>query len=367
MNQTISKPSFQKSETWGRVFLELKQEVHDKVGRLEPGRRQLITLKAIFFPLAYFGTYLIALLYGSSETVLYSCYFLLGIFLVLNFLNLIHEAVHQTLFKRKWLNNGYVYLLDLMGANSFIWKIRHTRLHHNYPNVMGWDSDFEQSAVARVFPTGTFSLIHKYQHLYLPVMYPFYLLNWLLVRDFIDFFGNNRLVRKVTSIDKVEYLKLFVFKGFFIFYTVFMPVLVLDVSMYTAITAFLILIFTASILSLLVLLSPHANVFNEFPEAGDDGALPYPWFMHQFVTTNDVKEDNWFTRYFMGCFNFHIAHHLFPNVNHVYYPEVTDIIKRFADKHQLPYKQFSLTTSLRNHYALLKANASVENIFEETM
>ena len=96
----------------------------------------------------------------------------------------------NTLFKNKRINNWYVHFFDLLGANSYIWKIRHIRLHHNYPNVMGWDSDFEQSEMARVFPHGHYSKMHKYQHIYLPFLYPFFLLNWLLIRDFKDFFNN---------------------------------------------------------------------------------------------------------------------------------------------------------------------------------
>ena len=136
---------------------------------------------------------------------------MMGFLLVLNFLNLIHEAVHSTLFKNKRVNNWYVHFFDLMGANSYIWKIRHIRLHHNYPNVMGWDSDIEQSSLARIFPHGPFSAVHKYQHIYLPFLYPLYLLNWLLVRDFKDYFSRKKLVWKVADIPRKEYVKLFFF------------------------------------------------------------------------------------------------------------------------------------------------------------
>ena len=84
-------------------------------------------------------------------------------------------------------------------------------------------------------------------------------------------------------------------------------------------------------------------------------------------TTNDITNDNWFIRFFMGCFNYHVAHHLFPNVNHVYYPRITTMVKEFCAKYDLPYRQFSLWSSLRNHYLLLKHNRQPENIFEETM
>lgn len=365
MERTM-KPAFAKPKGVD-LFQLLRQEVNQTVRGLEPKRKITITIKAILFPSLYVLTYLAALSWGANTTVLYGCYCLLGVLLVLNFLNLIHEAVHNTLFENKLFNKIYVYLFDLMGANSFIWRVRHIRLHHNYPNVMGWDSDFEQSSLARVFPHGGFSNMHRYQHLYLPLLYPLYLFNWLLIRDFKDFFYKDKLVWKVTSIPKIEYIKLFLFKAAFLFYILCLPALLLPVTWQEVAGAFVLMLFVASVFSLLVLLTPHAVPDSEFPMPDEKGQLPTTWFIHQLSTTNDVKEDNWFTRFFMGCFNYHIAHHLFPSVNHVYYPEVTEVISRFAAKHQLPYRRFSLSESLQKHYALLKSNSIHENIFEETM
>jgi len=177
MAELITKPSFVKHADT-ELFLQLRQEVNATVKDLEPVRRGNIILKAILFPALYALFYLTALRFGQLDSIYYVCYFFMGILIVLNFLNLIHEAVHNTLFRRKRVNNWYVHLLDLMGANSYTWRLRHVRLHHNYPNVMGWDSDFEQSPLARVFPHAPFSKMHKYQHIYLPLIYPLYLLNW---------------------------------------------------------------------------------------------------------------------------------------------------------------------------------------------
>jgi linoleoyl-CoA desaturase len=366
MKDNTIKPAFVKTKE-DALFQQLKKEVHETVRSLAPHKQLQITLKAILFPLLYLFTYITAIKFGETPYIHYSCFFLLGLLLVLNFLNLIHEAVHGTLFRNKRLNNWYVHFFDLMGANSFIWKVRHTRFHHNYPNVMGWDTDFEQSPIARVFPHGPFSSMHKYQHIYLPLIYPLYLLNWLLVRDFKDFFNKKQIVWKAVTIPAIEYLKLFVFKSIFIGYTVILPKLLLNISWGQAIGGFLIMVFTASIISLMVLLSPHASTESEFPVPDEAGKMPTQWYVHQFTCTNDVTEDNFFTRFFMGCFNYHIAHHLFPSVNHVYYPEITKIIQKFAETNELPYRQFPLITSLKNHYLLLKNNAFHENVFEETM
>src|SRR5574338_205177 len=203
-----NKPVFLKG-TNNEIFLSLREKTNQIVTDLHAKRQPVIIVKAILFPVIYICAYITAMLSVKEAAVFYGSYFIMGPMLMIIFINLIHDAVHHVLFRSKWLNNLYVHIFDLMGANSYVWKIRHTRLHHNYPNVMGWDSDIDQSPLARVFPYGPFSKIHKYQHIYLPFLYCLYLLNWLLVRDFKDYFNKNRVIWKVTKIPKVEYIKLF--------------------------------------------------------------------------------------------------------------------------------------------------------------
>lgn len=348
-------------------FKILRNEVHSLVEKLKPKKKPVILIKAILFPMLYIAAYLGLLLAGSNPFVFYLSYLFMGLLIIMNFLNLIHDAVHGVIFKSTTLNKIYLHFFDLLGANSFIWKIRHIRLHHSFPNIMNWDSDFEQSPLVRVFPHAKAEKFHKYQHVYLPFLYPMYLFNWLLVRDFKDFFKKDSLVHKVVKIPPNEYFKLILFKIVFFGYTLILPKIVLGLAWSTIISGWVLMVFTASIFSLVVLLSPHANTHSEFPEADKEGNLPYSWFMHQLVCTNDVSNDNFFVRFFMGSFNFHIAHHLFPDVHHSYYPEITEMLEEFAREHELPYSKQSLSESLNAHYTLLKRNAVTVNIFEETM
>ncbi|MFI2744040.1 fatty acid desaturase family protein [Zhouia sp. PK063] len=372
-NTTTQQKSFKKP-TYPRSgenvnYQELRKEVNTIVKDLAPQRSWLIKFKAFVFPLLYFSAYALILSSGNSHGLFFTGYFLLGFLLVLNFLNLIHEAVHGVIFKSfKWMNNIYVSFFDIMGANSYIWKVRHIRFHHAYPNIMDWDTDFEQSPMARVFPEGPILNMHKYQHIYLPFIYPLYLFNWLLVRDFKDFYKKDSMVRRHIEIPKKEYVKLFIFKAIFIFYIFFLPKLMLDITWGQELLGFILMMFTASLTSLIVLLSPHASIHSEFPRPDENGNMPYTWFTHQLRCTNDVKSnDGFFVRFFMGNFNYHIAHHLFPHIHHIYYPEVTKAIENFAIKNNLPYRKYSLSESLKGHYKLLKTNAFHENIFEETM
>jgi linoleoyl-CoA desaturase len=362
----VARPIFLKDSSI-EIFNQIKKQARQIISELEPKRKKVLPVKAALFPLLYFSAYASALIWGQHKSIFYGSYFFMGIMLMIIFLNLIHDAVHGSLFKNKLLNKLYVYFFDLIGANSFVWKIRHTRLHHNYPNILGWDSDIDQSPLARVFPHGPFSKIHKYQHIYLPLLYPFYLINWLLVRDFKDYFSKKRVIWKVATIPKAEYVKLFLFKGLYLFYTIVIPVLVLHIGWMQAIAAFLIMVFTGSIFSLIVLLSPHANVDNDFPLPDNNNHIGTSWFIHQISHTNDVHHNNWFTRFFMGSFNYHVIHHLFPSESHIYYPELTAMLKKEAKKYNLPYRSYSLVHTLKTHYQLLKKNNMPENIFEETM
>lgn len=350
------------------IFQQLREEANKIVTVLMPARRNEILLKAFLFPFLYFFFWISAVLYGANSWVLFGCYFFMGIAIVLNYLNVIHDSVHLTVFRSRRLNNLYVYLFDLMGANSFIWKIRHIRYHHNYPNVEGWDTDIDQSTLVRISPHSAISMYHRYQHIYLPFIYPFFLFNWLLIRDFRDFFDKQRTVQKLlTHIPRIEYVKLFVFKAFFIAGTIVLPRLILGISWLRILAAFCVMIFTASIFALIVLLPPHANTQATFPLPDDRKKLPYSWFVHMLKTTSDVDGENWFSRFIMGNYNYHIVHHLFPNIHHSFYPEITRALKRLAFRHNLPYRSYPLVTSLKKHYQLLRQNGSGFDFWEESM
>lgn len=360
------KPYFTKEPD--EIFHQLRAEAYRIVDTLAPRRKKEILLKGILFPLLYFLCWTIALAFGTNPWILFGTYFFMGVAIVLNYLNVIHDSVHDTIFKSRKINQLYVYLFDLMGASSFIWKTRHIRYHHNYPNVDGWDTDIDQSTLVRVVPHSKFSVFHRYQHIYLPFIYPLFLFNWLLIRDFRDLFDKKRTVQKLLGkIPTKEYFKLFFFKLFFIGSVVVLPKFVLGISWLNMLAAFCLMIFTASIFALLVLLPPHANTASEFPEPDEHKQLPYSWFIHMLKTTNDVNGNNWFYRFVLGNFNYHIVHHLFPNIHHAFYPEITEVLRRTAEAHHLPYRSFSLAGSLKKHYQLLKQNSSEFDLWEESM
>jgi len=322
-------------------------------------------MKAFILPVVYFGIYLTALFSPNYGIFLFS-YSLLGLMVVLIFLNLIHEIAHENVFETKFLKENYLYFFDIIGANSFMWKKRHVIFHHNFPNVTGWDSDIEKSKFLKVHPNEKGKWLTKYQNA-IVILYPFFLFNWFLVRDFRDFFNKNVIVRRVGEIPFIEYVKLFLFKMIFVGYIFILPIYLTPFSTFQVFLSVLLMFFVAGVYALFVLLPPHVNINNQFPEVIENKIINSSWLMHQILTTNDITQENWFTRYIMANFNYHIAHHLFPKVSYLYAKEVTEVVRDFCSEKGLPYKSFSIWKTLKDHYHLINNNRSKINIWEEDM
>ncbi|SHG92500.1 linoleoyl-CoA desaturase [Flavobacterium fluvii] len=362
----FEKPTFTKCAEEDRNFILLKESIKERLNTDNKDYQNQI--KVFLLPFFYFLFWLAAMQYRSIPLLYYVFYGLIGIATTLIFANLIHEACHQTLFKQKWKNKVVIYFFDCIGANSFIWINRHIRMHHNYPNIIGWDTDIEQGGPIKLFPSDKHSTIQKYQHYWAFFLYPFFFINWVLLRDFKDFYISGRYIKKVIKIPLIEHFKLWFFKSLFISFILIIPILVFKVGVAQALLGFLTQMIIGSLFGMVILLPTHANVGNEFPIPDSNSKLQTSWIRHQFNTVNDVSGQNFITKHLMNNFNYHLAHHLFPNISSIYADQLTEIIKDFAKEHQYPYKSYSLLKGIQLHYQLIKRNAiEPQSFFEETM
>ncbi|MFP7657057.1 fatty acid desaturase family protein [Chryseobacterium proteolyticum] len=355
----MEKPSYLKSAEDTKIFNELRKKVNQRVENIEENRDIYIQIKAVLLPLIYIGLYVFALINVEKSLLYILSFVLMGIMLVLIYLNLIHEAAHNNIFQNKRLNSWVLQIFDFVGANSYIWKKRHIASHHAYPNVDGWDTDIEQSGLLLIVPWIRAKGVQKYQHLFFFLVYPLYLFNWMFIRDFRDFFDKERVILKTQgAIPVIEKVKMVVYKLFYFFYQIVVPVVFFKVSIGLAIGAWFLQVITASIFALFVLLPLHPLPDNAFPKLDEKNSLPYSWIRHQLEVTNDLTNNNWMIRNVLGNFNFHVAHHLFPNYSYMYYNEITEEIEEFAREHGLVYKRFPIFTALGKHVDLLRQNAN---------
>jgi linoleoyl-CoA desaturase len=300
------------------------------------------------------ANYVLMMISNSISVAVISFAFLGPLFIVLT-LNVSHDAVHGIAHSNSRINAYLAFQMDLFGANSYAWKKRHKTGHHIFPNVLNKDPDLKQSFMVKIFPNTERLFFHKYQHIYVPILYSFYTINWIFIRDFKDFI-TKPLIREIP---KKEYLKFFAFKlvYFFIFFIIPIKYSVLGFSQ--VLIAIIFMHILASYFLTIALIPSHVSENSIFPLPNNKGVMPYSWSHHQVVTTSDFATKNKITTWLLGGFNHHVSHHLFPLISHVHYSEITPIIKETILEYGLPYTHVSsIFKAYKSHYKLLKKNGN---------
>jgi linoleoyl-CoA desaturase len=59
--------------------------------------------------------------------------------------------------------------------------------------------------------------------------------------------------------------------------------------------------------------------------------------VHQLITTSDYAPNSSFFSWLIGGLNYQVEHHLFPNICHVHYREISKIVRETANLYGLPY------------------------------
>jgi linoleoyl-CoA desaturase len=311
--------------------------------------------KTAFFVTAVLSFYA-GILFGNFDFWAFLlCWIGLGLSSVFLVVNSGHDAVHGAYSDKKWLNTLMSKTFDLLGANSYIWSITHNVMHHTYTNIEGVDEDIQSVPFARVTASQQWKPYQRYQQIYIFFMYTLGTLLWVFVKDYKKFLQKDLGSVKDKKHPAEQYLKLIFYKA--IYYTLFivLPILFSGFSWYWVILGFVIghMVegFTIATIFMLAHLVEKAAVL----QPNEEGVMEHNWAVHQMYTTANFGRDSKLTGFFTGGLNFQIEHHLFPTISHVHYPEISEIVKRTAIEHGVPYHEYpSFWRALQSHYRLLK-------------
>lgn len=279
---------------------------------------------------------------------------LFGFAKVLVAFNIGHDASHGALFASRKLNRLFSYSFNLIGISNYIWNIKHNLSHHSFTNIPGSDMDIEQSGIARVTPSTPWKPIHRFQHLYLPFIYPFFSLFLVFFKDFKLFstgtYGN--ITRKHP---RNEYVILVLSKLFYLTYSLIIPLIVIDLPWWKILAGYLLVHMVLGSFIVLILFPGHLNEESKFTFPDADGNVKNNWVIHQVECTMNCASDNRFVTWIAGGLNTHVAHHLYPKVCHIHYFNITKIIREVARKHGVIYQEQGLFEALFSHFKFLKA------------
>ncbi|MBT8270552.1 MAG: acyl-CoA desaturase [Bacteroidia bacterium] len=308
-------------------------------------------LSIFLLPLIIINTGLV-----TSTWLLFSLYITSGLGMAGIGMGIMHDAIHGSYSRNQNVNKYLGYTMNLIGANATVWRIQHNVLHHTYTNIDGADDDINAPFFLRFSPHAKRNSLHRFQHLYVWFFYGLSTISWVTAKDFI------RLVRyknmgflNETNEFRNELFKVIAWKLFYYSYALIIPLLVVPLSPWIIILAFLSMHFVTGLLISIVFQVAHIMPNTEFPLPDADGTISGDWAFHQLATTTNFSPKSRIFSWFIGGLNYQIEHHLLPNVCHIHYKKISGIVARTAMEYGISYNiKKSFAAAVIDHVGMLR-------------
>jgi linoleoyl-CoA desaturase len=266
-----------------------------------------------------------------------------------------HDGGHGAFSSHGRLNRLSAAVLDLMGASSFVWRVKHGHLHHTYPNIEGADDDIELAPLARLAPGQDRKPHHRAQHLYMWPLYGFVGLKWYFIDDFLQL-GRRRVGAHPLPAPRGR--EAWLFWGGKIVYGLWAIAIPIAVTGWLPALGFLLASqLTMGLVISVVFQLAHCVEEADFvdPSRMDGDTIELDFAMHQLATTVDFARDSRWLTWYLGGLNYQAVHHLFPRVSHVHYPALSRIVERTCHELGVRYRVTpSVGAAIGSHYRWLR-------------
>ena len=114
--------------------------------------------------------------------------------------------------------------------------------------------------------------------------------------------------------------------------------------------------YTAGLILSLVFQLAHIMDEADMPLPDSNGNIKNSWAIHQLKTTVNFAAKSKLVNWFTGGLNYQVEHHIFPNISHVHYDKIAEIVKKTANEFNLPYNEFKTTKdALVAHFRYLRS------------
>lgn len=278
----------------------------------------------------------------------------LGLTLAAVGFNVQHDGGHGAYSEHRWVNTLAAMTLDLLGASSYIWARKHNAIHHSFTNITDQDDDINVGWLGRLSPHQPHHWFHRFQHVYLWLLYGLLPIKWHLYDDFRDVVTGHIGAHRLARPGGLDLLTFVGGKAVFFALAFGLPVLLhpwwIVVSVYVAAS------FVQGVVLGVVFQLAHCVEETEFPlPQAETGRMAVSWAAHQVQTTVDFAPRNGLLTWFVGGLNFQIEHHLFPQVCHVHYAALAPLVRQTCQAFGLRHtSQPTLRAGIASHYRWLR-------------
>jgi linoleoyl-CoA desaturase len=270
---------------------------------------------------------------------------------------IMHDANHGAFSRSRRVNRCMSWSLDLLGGSSWLWRFKHNTLHHGHTNVIGIDSDIDQGGYARLVASQPWRAWHRYQHLYVWLLYGMLTLRWLVFTDFSNLargrVGPQRLIVGRRGRNTVF---MFLGKAVHLTWAVGVP---LALHPWWGVLAFYLACSWVLGLKLAMIFQMAHCVEEADFVAADVPHRGREFQLHQLRTTVDITcrapAFRWYVRWLMGGLDHQVEHHLLPALPHTAYPAMARRLQAVCLAKGLTYRcHSSVTAAVRSHIRFLR-------------
>ena len=329
------------------------EEYFQRTGRRQRDCPEMYAKTAILMS-ALAGTYVLLVFFATTWWQAVPLSLLLGLITASIGFNVQHDGGHHAYSDRPWVNKLAAMAMDLIGASSYLWHWKHGVVHHTYTNITGLDEDIELGYAGRLSPHQPLRFYHKYQHLYLWLLYGLLILRWELVGDFTDAVTGRVGTYKIPRPKGREFLIFVTGKVVFLSLAVVIPLL--HHSLWAALGCLMAYVFVLGLVLSVVFQLAHVVEESSFPMPNrETGNMEAAWAIHQIQTTVDFSRGSRVAGWLLGGLNYQVEHHLFPRICHVNYPAMSKIVEETCRDYGIRYNVHpSFWAGLGSHYRWLK-------------
>ncbi|MBC7903727.1 MAG: acyl-CoA desaturase [Gemmatimonadaceae bacterium] len=351
----MSKVTFNNKKSVFYTALKANVENYFKENNIKKtGNWKLYSKTAILFPSAII-IYIVLLTQPVSALLGIALSGLLGLILASIGFNVMHDACHGSYSSKKWVNELLGHSLNALGGNAFIWKFKHNIIHHTYTNVDGIDDDIAKSPLMRQCQTQKWVPAHRFQHIYVVLVYAISSFAWVFLMDFNKYFQQKVFTTPLQKMSTRDHVIFWLSKVFYAIFYIAIPVSLVGWGPWAI--GFACMHITMGLALALVFQLAHVVEHAEFEAAlgMESKVIENEWAIHQIKTTANFAPKNHFINWYVGGLNYQVEHHLFPRISHVHYPAISKIVEDTCKEFNLPYNTYStMTASVASHFRMMK-------------
>lgn len=269
--------------------------------------------------------------------------------------NIMHDANHGSFSKNKRFNNIVRLVMNLLGGDASIWRLQHNVLHHTYTNIHEADEDIIGPPLLRFSPHDKKRKIHRFQFVYAWFLYGLMTLVKVAYTD-IERAVRYRKMDLIRSRKElaIRIFKISIGKLMYFAYMLVLPMIFAPVAWWLVLIGFFVMHLVTGIVLATIFQTAHVMPSSEFPLPDENGDMKNNWAVHQLLTTTNFSPKSKIFSWFIGGLNYQVEHHLFANISHIHYRDISKIVAQTAQEFGIPYHcQPTFTQAVRSHGKML--------------